>query len=384
MSTESEQKRRWRLLLGGKNKDELSSQDMMLDGILAALYGDKHNQEGARTGYLGRSAPKVSKWLGDIRQRFPASVVKVMQKDAFERLDLHTMLLQPEMLEQIEPDVHMVANLISLQHLVPTESKETARMVVQKLVDELMRRLKAQTESALRGSLNKAVRKNRPLANDIDWGRTILANLKHYQPELNTVIPERLIGYGRKKPSNLKQVMLCVDQSGSMAESVIYASIFAAVMASIPALQTQLVVFDTEVVDLTEQLADPVDVLFGIQLGGGTDINKAVGYCQQRITQPRDTTMVLITDLYEGGNQQSLLRRIRELKDSGVNVVTLLALNDDGAPFYDNRLAAQFAALSVPTFACTPDQFPELMAIALNEGDVEQWAAKHEVVLEQA
>lgn len=379
----SSQHRRWRLLLGGDDNQGLSGEDVKLDTLLTALYGGSGDTPGTRSAGLGSSAPRVSRWLGDIRQRFPSSVVKVLQKDAFERLNLHSMLVQPEMLEHIEPDIHMVANLLSLKNLVPAQSKDTARMVVQKLVDELMKRLQAKTENALRGSLNKAARNSRPRPGDIDWGRTIRANLKHYQPDLNTVIPERLVGYGRKKPHNLKEVVLCVDQSGSMASSVIYASIFAAVMASIPALKTQLVVFDTAVVDMTEQLADPVDVLFGIQLGGGTDINKAVAYCEGLISKPRDTSFVLITDLYEGGNASALQRRVASMKASGINVVTLLALNDEGAPFYDHQLAEKFAGLDIPTFACTPDLFPDLMATALNGSDVAQWAAKENCVLER-
>jgi hypothetical protein len=373
--------RRWRLLLGGDNQMGLSKEDIQLDNLLAQLYPNGETAE--RSAGLGSSAPKVSRWLGDIRERFPANVVKVLQKDAFERLNLTAMLLQPEMLDGIEPDIHLVATVISLKHLVPAQSKDTARRLVQKLVDELLARLRSKTEQALRGSLNRAARKQRPLVGDIDWGRTIRANLKHYQAEYNSIIPERLIGFGRKKPQHLKEVFLCVDQSGSMATSVIYASIFAAVMASIPALKTQLVVFDTAVVDLTEQLADPVDVLFGVQLGGGTDINRAVGYCQQQISKPRDTTFVLITDLYEGGDGNSLVARIAELKNSGVNVITLLALNDDGAPSYDPRMAQHFANLDVPTFACTPDKFPDLMATALNGGDIAQWAAKEDVVMQQ-
>ncbi len=378
----TERERRWRLLLGGNDSSALNVEDKNLDSLLAALY-NRADDNGRRGADLSASAPRVARWLGDIRERFPSSVVRVMQKDAFERLNIQQMLLEPEMLETVQPDIHLVANLISLGHLIPEKSKETARQVVQKLVDELMLRLQAHTEQAIRGSLNRAVRKNRPRPNDIDWARTIRANLKHYQPEFNTVIPEKLLGFGRKKPSALKEVVLCVDQSGSMAASVIYASIFAAVMASIPALKTQLVVFDTAVVDLTEKLQDPVDVLFGTQLGGGTDINKAITYVKQLITKPQDTSLILITDLYEGGDEQQLLKRAIELKNAGVNVVTLLALNDEGAPFYNKSLAQEFANQDIPTFACTPDKFPDLMAASLNEGNINQWAAENDLVLER-
>jgi uncharacterized protein with von Willebrand factor type A (vWA) domain len=174
-------------------------------------------------------------------------------------------------------------------------------------------------------------------------------------------------------------VVLCVDQSGSMATSVVYSSIFAAVMASIPAVKTKLVCFDTSIVDLTDELEDPVSVLFGVQLGGGTDINQAVAYCENRIERPSKTHLILITDLYEGGDEKALKGRIANLIRQDVNVITLLALSDEGQPCYDNELAADFAALGCPVFACTPDQFPDLMATALKREDVLAWAADQDI-----
>lgn len=382
----SERLRRWRLVLGGGEADgicgsggdpplNLGAGDLEMDKALAALY----DQNGQRRGGLGGSAPNVARWLGDIRQYFPSSVVRVMQQDALERLNLHQMLLEPEMLEAVEADVHLVANLMSLNGVIPERTKETARLVVRKVVDELLRKLQNPMQQAVKGSLNRSQRNNRPRHNEIDWNRTIRANLQHYQSDYGSIIPERIIGYGRKR-SALKDIILCVDQSGSMATSVIYASIFAAVLASMPAVKTQLVVFDTAVVDLTEMLQDPVDVLFGTQLGGGTDINRALSYCQDHIRQPQETILVLISDLYEGGNNEAMLKRVASLVASGVQMVTLLALSDDGAPYFDHQNAATLTSLGVPTFACTPDQFPDLMAIAISRADIEQWAAQQEIV----
>jgi hypothetical protein len=317
----------------------------------------------------------VARWLGDIRTYFPSSVVRVMQQDALERLNLQQMLLEPELLAAVEADIHLVANLLALSQIVPAQTKETARLVVQKVVDELLRKLTNPMQQAVAGSLNRAVRNRRPRHNEIDWPRTIRANLRHYQAAYRTIIPETRIGFGRKRTA-LKNIILCVDQSGSMATSVVYASIFAAVLASLPAVRTQLVVFDTAVVDLTPMLQDPVDVLFGTQLGGGTDINKALSYCQGLIRQPQETILVLISDLYEGGNNQALRQRVGSILAAGVQLITLLALNDDGAPFFDRQNAATFATLGSPAFACTPDQFPELMAMALSRQDIGLWAAR--------
>ncbi|HEV8000333.1 MAG TPA: VWA domain-containing protein, partial [Planctomycetaceae bacterium] len=274
---------------------------------------------------------------------------------------------------------HLLGTLLTLKNVIPNRTKETARHVVRKVVEELEGRLRNPLVQAVRGALNKASRTSRPKSGEIDWARTIQKNLKNYIPEKRTIIAERLVGYGRKR-SSLRDIILCVDQSGSMASSVVYSSICGAVLASLRAVSTRLVVFDTSVVDLTEHLQDPVDVLFGTQLGGGTDINGAVGYCQTLIKRPNETIFVLISDLIEGGVAEQLLRRTAAIVQSGVTMVCLLALSDQGAPCYDERLAAQMSALGSPAFACTPELFPSLMAAAIQKRDLNEWAARNEIV----
>ncbi|MBX9720002.1 MAG: VWA domain-containing protein, partial [Candidatus Obscuribacterales bacterium] len=279
----------------------------------------------------------------------------------------------------VEPDIHLVTTLMSLSSAMPNKTKDTARIVVRKVVDELMKKLANPTRQAVQGALNRATRNRRPRHNEIDWQRTIKANLRHYQLDFKTIIPDQKIGYGRKR-SSLRDIILCVDQSGSMASSVVYASIFAAVLASIPAVRTTMVVFDTAVVDLTELLQDPVEVLFGTQLGGGTDINRALNYCHSQIRRPSDTFLVLISDLFEGGDRISMLKCMAQIVESGVTAVALLALNDSGAPMYDHNNAAAFAAMNVPSFACTPDLFPDLMAAALSKRDIQTWASSNDLI----
>jgi Mg-chelatase subunit ChlD len=321
----------------------------------------------------------VARWLGDIRSYFPSSVVQVMQRDAIDRLNLRQLLLEPELLESIEPDVHLVGTLLSLTKVMPETTRATARQVVARVVAEVERRIVQRTRTAVSGALNRAARSRRPKLRDIDWNRTIGANLARYLPEYRTVVPERLVGYGRRQQVVARDVVLAIDQSGSMASSVVYAAVFGAVLASIRALKTSLVVFDTAVVDLTSQLSDPVDVLFGTQLGGGTDINKAIAYSQTLITRPRDSIFVLVSDLIEGGIREQMLSRIATLTGDGVQVVVLLALSDDGAPVFDQENAAALADLGVPAFACTPDAFPDLLAVAIDGGDVAAWAHHSEL-----
>ncbi|WP_250907225.1 VWA domain-containing protein [Nonomuraea sp. NEAU-A123] len=372
-----ERLRRWRLVLGGGDADGIGNQsgalqgaDADMDRALAAVYD--------RDGGLGASAPRVARWLGDIRTYFPSTVVQVMQKDAIQRLNLTRLLLEPEMLEAVEPDVHLVGTLLALNRVMPQQARESARAVVRKVVQELERRLAQKTRAAVTGALDRSARTHRPKrVSDIDWDRTIRANLKNYLPEKNTVVPSRLIGYARRQRSVQREVVLAIDQSGSMAASVVYSSVFGAVLASMRSLKTSLVVFDTAVVDLTDQLHDPVELLFGTQLGGGTDINRAIAYSQGLITRPANSIFILISDLYEGGVRQEMLRRVAAMTQAGVQVIVLLALSDEGAPFYDHENAAALAAMGVPAFACTPDAFPDLMAAAIERRDIAQWAERH-------
>lgn len=371
---EEELLKRWRLILGSDAAEgtgvTLNLEEQRMDDSLEAIYNSD------RRGGLGSSAPKVSRWLGDIREFFPQTVVQVIQKDAIKRLHLTSLLTEKEMLETVVPDVHLVATLLSLSRVIPEKNKEMARQVVRKVVDELLRKLSAPTQQAVTGALNRSSRRRNPRYNEIDWKTTITKNLKNYQPEYKTIIPEIRIGYGRKRKA-MKDIVLCLDQSGSMGTSVVYSGIFGSVLASIPAVNTRMVVFDTAVVDLTDDLQDPVDLLFGVQLGGGTDIARALTYCQGIITRPQDTVLVLVTDLYEGGDEREMRKRFVSLVNAGVQLIVLPALNDDGAPCYDKNHAEFLAALGVPTFACTPDKFPDLMAAALSKQDIHLWASQH-------
>lgn len=385
-ASEQERLKRWRLVLGGAAEEGMGMgahqlgmgpAETGMDGVLSALYDEE------RSAGLGGSSPRVARWLGDIRTYFPTTAVRVMQRDALERLNLRQMLLEPEMLETVEPDVHLVASLLSLSKVMPDKTKDTARQVVRKVVDELERKLANPLLQAVRGSLNRAARTSWPRQGELDWDRTIRANLKNYLPDRHTIIAEKLIGYGHKR-SSLRDIVLCVDQSGSMATSVVYSGIFGAVLATLRAVSTRMVVFDTAVVDLTEELHDPVDLLFGTQLGGGTDINRALGYCQQIITRPNQTILVLITDLYEGGNEQEMLRRAAELIGSGVQMICLTALSDQGSPIFDAGNAAALAGMGCATFSCTPDLFPDLMAAAIQRRDLGLWAAQNDIVAARA
>jgi len=397
-SIDAEQLKRWRLILGqsvqenlaklgGAGGCDLSPEQLGMDAALAAIYDETggEGKGGKRDAGLGPSAPNLAKWLGDIRTYFKENVVTVIQGDAIEKKGLTQLLFEPEMLKNVEPSVQLVGTLMALKGRIPERTKETARMVVQAVVEKIKRLLEQRIRQAVLGALNRKEHSPIPHANSIDWKWTIGRNLKHFQPALGTIVPERVYFYSRAQRSNFWTVIVCMDQSGSMAESVVYGSVTGSIFASLPALNTRVVAFDTEVVDLTEQCGrDPVDMLFGVQLGGGTDINKAVAYCEQFIADPNQTILFLITDLFEGGNQAQLVRRLKGLVESGVRVICLLALSDSGIPTFDQNLAKKISEMGVPCFGCTPNKLPELIEGVLKKQDLLSLATRVSVQKDKA
>jgi hypothetical protein len=374
--SEGERLRRWRLVLGGGDAEGtgagLQGDDVRIDAALGALY-DRTATAGrgaGRSGGLSRSAPSVARWLGDIRRYFPSPVVQVLQRDAVERLDLRRLLLEPELLAELEPDLHLVTLLVELNRALPEETRATAREVVATVLARLEAQFADRTRQAVHGALARQSRNQRPRPADVDWMRTIRANLRHWLPEHRTVVPEHLVGFGRHQRSLARDVIVAVDQSGSMAGSVVHASLFACVLARLRALRTWLVTFDTSVADLTDLLDDPVDVVFGVQLGGGTDIGAALTYCWRLVARPRETVLVLVSDLFEGGNPEVMRHLVAELVRDGVTVLVLLALSDDGVPVHDHHEAEALAARGAVVMACTPAEFPDLLGAALQGRDV--------------
>lgn len=358
---------RWRLVLGGEEADGteavLDADQQAIDRTLAALY-DAPAGGGPRRGGLAGSSPRVSRWLGEARRLFSSETMRVLQRDALERLGLREMLLEPELLESVEPDLELAATLLSLREVVPERSREAVRSVVQAVARDLRARLEPPLADAVRGQALRRVPVRRPRFGEVEFAATVRANLHRYQPSLGTIVPEQLRGRRRAR-SALRRVFLLVDQSASMASSLIHACVSASVLAILPAVETRLVVFDSAVVDLSDHLHDPVEVLFGVELGGGTDIEQALRYAQGELRNPDETVLILVSDLFEGGDPAGVVRRSRALLESGVRMVVLLALDDDGIPVHDEELARSLTELGAPVMACAPKAFPDLMAKVL-------------------
>jgi VWA domain containing CoxE-like protein len=350
----------------------LNEEEESMDILLQKLYGSKE-------GGNNSSNISVNRWLGDIRKYFPKETVEIIQKDALEKFGIKKMLDNPDVVDSLVPNVALVTTLLNVKDLLSQESLHTAKIIIRKVVEDIVKKLKLDLINAISGRIDRSTKNNNPKFKEINWNRTIRANLKHYQPDFNTIIPELKIGSKRKSHA-MKQIILLVDHSASMLESTVYSAVFSSILATIPAVKTSIILFDTEVVDMTDMINDPIEILLGVNMGGGTHINKALMYAKNKIQNPNDTIMFLISDLYEGPNDAYMVQTIQEIKESGVNFITLLSLNDEGIPSYDKIVASKIAEMDIPCFGCTPYLFPDLFAALLGGNNLKDWASQNNLL----
>lgn len=377
--------RRWRLILGSEAQKrmegmgdgpDLSQEDLMMDTALDAIYNrDMKFGFGGGAG-KGASSPQISRWLGDVRTLFDKDLVKIIQSDAMERCGLKQLIFEPELLENIEPDMHMASMILTLKDQIPKQSKENAREFIRKIVEQINALLETDLKRAVTASINRKLHSPIPSASALDFQTTIRKGIKDYNTKLKKIIPQKYYFFERSATTaaNKYTVILDIDQSGSMGESVIYSSIMSCILASMSAIKTKVVAFDTNIVDLSEKCEDPIDLLFGFTLGGGTDIEKSIKYCTKYIENPKKTIFFLISDLEEGGNRAALLRRLTQMKEDGVIVICLLAISDSGKPYYDANMAQRIANNGIPCFAAAPQMLPRLLEKAMKNEDMSEFA----------
>lgn len=384
---------RWRLILGKLAEEPLSEiggcggdsilggDQCDLDDALEAIYsGDEIERseweaptDGRPHGAVkGRTFPRVAKWLDQIRTFFPKDVVVLLQKDAIERRGLKELLFEPEILANVEPSIDLASTVLAMKNMVPEKAKSAARDLVRRVVDDVRKRLESQFAQAIRGALQR--NRHSPFRNlaNLDWPRTIRRNLKNYHAELQTLIPEQISFFARQQRQNQWNIIIAMDQSGSMATSLIYGGIMGAILASIGAVETHVVAFNHEdIVDLTEHCSDPVDLLFGIQLGGAEDYWKATCFCERFMHTPAKTLYILLADLHDTSpNEKRFVKKMEFLLESGIKAIGLLAISEQGQPSHNERLAHILANMGMPCFGCTPDRLPEMLAGVLRGGDL--------------
>lgn len=362
--------RRWRLVLGRYAEGQLdssglSSADRRMDRVLDHLYGQELVLRGLRVkpksrfGSLGPSQLTPLRWLGEVRSLFPRSVFETIQSHAIDRYQMHGLLDDPKALEMLEPNSDLLKCLMAFKGRADPAGQEMIREVARKVVEDIVRRLRPRVSRALAGTPNRFRRSQFKAMQNFDWRATIRDNLKSYDRERQAIIADRLRFHSRMRRRLPWTIILCVDQSGSMLDSVIYAAVMAAILAGLPSLKLHLVVFDTSVVDLTEHVDDPVEVLMSVQLGGGTDIGQAMSYCEQLVVQPSRTICVLVSDFQEGAPVGRLIATVRRLAAARVTLLGLAALGPEADLAYDHGVGERLAAAGMRIAALTPDRFAD-------------------------
>lgn len=356
-------RKRWRLALGHIDEEEpaypsLTQEEEQVDDLLENIYPAR------REGGLQQDRRFSSRWFKDLGEFFKDPVVEVVQQDLVDRLGLTRILKDPDIIDDLHPTTELVTAILTLKDKLPPAAMDSARRIVKKLAEELENKLRFSLINQLGRRKSQGARVPNAHLKDLDWDKTIRANLRHFQPSLNTIIPVRLYGHPKSRRS-AKRIIIVVDQSASMLASFIHAAVISSILASIPTLETKLILFDTEVVDLSDEIKDPVALLFKNQLGGGTDIGKALRYAAS-LTHDRDSYILLISDLYEGGTMEALQQACDRLLNRSVHLLNLLALDDQGQPDYDIEVAKMMADRGISSLACTPDQFPQIISKFLN------------------
>ena len=362
--------RRWRLVLGRYGQASLNvpltGQEARMDRALEYLYGREYSGRGVREpakeigpGSLDPSQLTIPGWLSEVREVFPRETAEIVEKHALDRYGLTELVTDPETLERLEPNIELLRMLLTLRGQLKGPVLDAARKVVRQVVEQIRRKLESEVRRTLSGRLNRFRHSPIALRQNLDARGTIRRNLKNYDVERKKLIIDTVRFFDRNTRRLPWTVILCVDQSGSMAESVIHSAVLAGILAGLPSLRVKIVVFDTAVVDLTDHADDPVETLMSVQLGGGTDIARALRYCEQLIETPQRTVVALITDFCEGGSPADLVRICKRLAAARVRLLGLAALDMEAAPVYDHAMAARLAAVGMEIAALTPQRLAQ-------------------------
>lgn len=369
---------RWRLLLGkdaerhklcfsGSGDDDLEQ----IDGLVGFLYdrgsggsgsGDGQGSSSERHGGSESSQLTVPKWVDLVSELFPSQAKEVLQRELVSRRGIRELLEEPKLLEKIEPNIELVKTLITHKDLLNEKTRVLARKVIDKVVQQLKEKMKLQVEQAINGAIRRDRHSPRRVYRNLDLKTTIRRNLHNYDCKREQLLVDRLYFYAAERKKRPWHIIVTVDQSGSMLDSAIFSTIMASIFYELPSVRTSLVLFDTQIVDLTDKVGQPVDVLLSVQLGGGTDITKALQYSQQLAREPARTIVVLITDFYEGRDERDLIVQSKNMSQSGIRMIGLGALGYDARPEYNKTTARKLRKVGMDILVCTPEKLAECMA----------------------
>lgn len=365
---------RWRLVLGKYARDRIgvgmSAEQQRIETALDFLYSREYRGRGVRDDQmygprgasLDPSQLTIPHWLSEVRELFPKETVAVIEKHALDRYGLTELVTDPEILRRLEPSFELLKILLTFRGHLQGEVLNEARRVIRAVVEEIKQRLATEIRRAFSGRRNRFQHSNLKMAQNLDWRGTIRKNLKNFDTRRKQIAVEQVLFFSRIQRRLPWRIILCVDQSGSMASSVIYSAVMAGILSGLPLIDVKLVVFDTSVVDLSEHIDDPVELLLSVQLGGGTNIGQAMHYCEQLVDDPHRTIVVLVSDFCEGAPPSSLLASCKRFREGGVKLLGLAALDETASPSYDVQMAEMLAAHGMDIAALTPKKFAEWLA----------------------
>jgi Mg-chelatase subunit ChlD len=364
---------RWRLVLGkdaeqhGICMDADDEQARRIEALVGYLFtdagGDSKSQSKDRAGGLGPGhAMNVPRWVDEVGQLFPRQAKEVMERELIHRKGLRELMERPEILERIEPSQELVKTLLTHRDLMNEKTRSLARKIIDQVVQELKKKLKVQVEPAITGAIRRDKHSPRRVYRNLDLRRTVRRNLQNFDAASRKLLVDRLYFHAAERKSRPWHIIVAVDQSGSMLDSAIYSAVMASIFVELPSVRTSLFLFDTEIADLTDQVGQPVDVLLSIQLGGGTDITKALQYAYQLVRQPGRTIVVLVTDFYEGRAERDLVNQVKEMAQAGIRMIGLGAIGYDARPEFNKTTAAKCRKVGMDILSCTPEKLAEAMA----------------------
>ncbi len=357
---------RWRLVLGREAEEhglQCTHTDMQrIESLVGFLVDDEAAATGGRRGGAGPSVLSVPEWIDGVNELFPAQAREVMQRELVRRRGIDELLDKPELLEKIEPNVELVKTLLTHRGLLNENTRVLARRIIDQVVQQLKEKMQLHVEQSISGAIRRDRHSPRPVFRNLDLNTTIRRNLVNYNPETGKLLVEKVFFYAAERNKRPWHIIVLVDQSGSMLESAIFSTVMASIFHELPSLRTSLVLFDTQIVDLSDQVGQPVDVLMQVQLGGGTDITLGLQYAAQLVREPARTIVVLISDFYEGRDERDLLKQADMMTQSGIRMIGLGALGYDARPGYCRSTAKKLRKVGVDILSCTPEKLAECMA----------------------
>ncbi|EMK24067.1 vWA domain-containing protein [Leptospira kirschneri] len=358
---------RWKLILGNGSEqsfgnETFSEEQQRMNVAIEYLYGREYKEDrNVRTGGLNESNLTVPLWINEIHELFPKRTIERIEKDALERYQVMEMVTNPELLKRASPNTTLLKAVLHTQHLMNPQVLSLARELVRKVIDELMKKLETTILTSFQGVKNRNLRSSLKIYKNFDIKNTIRSNLKHYDLKSQKLILQKPLFHSRTYRSIAERwhLIILVDQSGSMLDSVIHSAVTASIFWGIKSIKTSLILFDTEVVDVTDHCSDPVETLMKVQLGGGTDIGSALLYAEGKIENPRRTIVVLISDFCEGAPPLKLISNTHHLVESGVKVLGLAALDETSNPNYDKEMAEKLVNVGAEIAAMTPGELAD-------------------------